>query len=157
MDSLQELYREVILDHTKRPRNYGEMPEATHEAEGHNPLCGDCVTIQLIVANGIVERATFRGSGCAISTASASILTDAVRGKPIDQVEALFQAFRKALTDDAAAVDHENLGELCALLGVREFPMRVKCATLAWHTLSAALTEQGVVVATEEAPHAKSD
>lgn len=154
MDSLQDLYREVILDHTKRPRNYGELPEATHEAEGHNPLCGDCVTIQLVVREGVVERVAFKGTGCAISTASASMLTDAVKGKPVDEVEDMFRQFRDALTKSDHDVDEERLGEFCALLGVKEFPMRVKCATLAWHTLTAALADSDAPVSTEQPTHA---
>jgi len=148
MDHLRELYQEVILDHSKRPRNFAPMPEATHEAEGHNPLCGDCVTIRLHVRDGVVERASFQGTGCAISTASASLLTEAVRGRTADFAKSLFRRFREALTS-GGPVDEDELGDLCVLLGVREFPMRVKCATLAWHTMSAALDGRLDPVSTE--------
>lgn len=144
MSALNEIYQEVILDHYRKPRNYSAMPEANHQAGGHNPLCGDRVTIFLEVEDGIVKNATFQGAGCAISTASASMMTDAVRGKTVEEAQALFRRFHDMLTG-RGAVDsdiEDDLGKLEALAGVREIPIRVKCATLAWHTMKAALESQ---------------
>lgn len=135
-DPLRELYQEVILDHNRRPRNRREMPEATHTGSGDNPLCGDSVTLYLLVEDGAIVDASFVGVGCAISTASASILTEAIRGKTPEEARALFERFHHGVVGDGEPPD---LGEASALLGVREFPMRVKCATLAWHALEAAL------------------
>ncbi len=135
MNEIEELYQEVILDHCRKPRNFGPMPEATHHAEGHNPLCGDQVSVHLVVCDGRVKNACFEGCGCAISTASASIMTELVRGKSAEEIRALASQFREVLMERK---EHE-LGELEVLCGVKEFPMRVKCATLAWHAVSAAL------------------
>lgn len=137
---LRELYQEVIFDHNRRPRNYHGMERPSHVAQGHNPLCGDELTVYLRVEDGVVAEASFVGQGCAISTASASLMTEAVRGKPVDEVEALFQDFHAMLTD--AQPEGRDFGKLQVLSGVKEFPVRVKCATLAWHTLHNAL--QGV-------------
>lgn len=137
-DPLRDLYQEVILDHNRRPRNRREMPEATHSASGDNPLCGDCVTVYLLVEDGKIVDASFVGIGCAISTASASILTEAVRGMTPSEAKAHFDRFHRGVT---GREDDPGLGEAVALLGVREFPMRVKCATLAWHALEAALAD----------------
>lgn len=144
MNELRDLYQEVILDHNREPRNFHAMHGATLRAEGYNPLCGDKVTVYLEVEDGVVKDASFQGSGCAISTASASLMTEAVRGKPLAEVEQLFERVHVLLTggDDAAgaaAADSQRLGKLVVFSGVREFPMRVKCATLAWHTLHAAM------------------
>lgn len=142
---LDELYQEVIMDHARRPRNLRELPMASHRADGHNPLCGDQVTVHLKVEDGVIQEATFTGCGCAISTASASMMTDMVQGKRVDEVRDLARRFRDAL------VEHKEseLGELEVLCGVRNFPMRVKCATLAWHTVCAALDAQAQPVTTE--------
>jgi len=141
MSELREIYQEVILDHYRNPRNFHAMPEASHHATGHNPLCGDRFEIFLQVEDGIVRSATFEGNGCAISTASASLMTEAIKGQPLEEVHRLFNDFHNLLTDpDAdAEASGESLGKLEALSGVRLLPVRIKCATLAWHTLEAAL------------------
>jgi nitrogen fixation NifU-like protein len=142
MADLRELYQEVILDHNKRPRNFKALEGANRTAEGYNPLCGDRLTIYLDVEDGIVRRASFEGAGCAISKASASMMTDSVKGKTVEEAERLFQQFHRMVTsstDEDAPVG--NLGKLSVFAGVREFPARVKCATLAWHTLHAALNQ----------------
>jgi nitrogen fixation NifU-like protein len=140
MSDLRELYQEVILDHSRRPRNFGALADGAHAAHGHNPLCGDRLTVYVELAGGTIANARFVGSGCAISTASASLMTEAVRGRSREEAEALFERFHAAVT---AAPDAEpdlgGLGKLAALAGVREYPVRVKCASLAWHTLRAAL------------------
>jgi nitrogen fixation NifU-like protein len=146
-----ELYQELILDHGRRPRNFRALPGATHEAQGHNPLCGDRVTVYAIVEGGVVKEVAFQGAGCAISQASSSIMTEAVRGRTLAEVEALFGRFHDLVTGRAPDGDGEGegLGKLAAFAGVAEFPMRVKCATLSWHTLRAALAGAGQPVSTE--------
>ncbi|HQR53059.1 MAG TPA: SUF system NifU family Fe-S cluster assembly protein [Burkholderiales bacterium] len=144
MADLRELYQEVIFDHYKRPRNFHALAGADCHAEGHNPLCGDRVTVYLKTRDGVVEDVSFEGSGCAISTASASLMTEVLKGKSLAEVERLFTGFH-AMVTDAAAGAHPELGKLEVLSGVREFPARVKCATLAWHTLNAALHKQDTV------------
>ena len=144
MNDLRELYQEVILDHSKNPRHFREMPEANHHADGHNPLCGDRVTVYLHLAGDVVEDVSFKGAGCSISTASASMMADALRGKKVDEVKALFDRFHDLVTSDPshAAENVEaasELGKLAVFSGVCEFPMRVKCASLPWHTMKAAL------------------
>lgn len=136
-DGLRELYQEVIFDHNRSPRNFHEMADASHRADGHNPLCGDQLTVYARVEGDIVREVSFIGHGCAISTASASLMTEAVRGQTIEHVEALFQDIHAMLTQ---AHPDRDLGKLEVLSGVREFPARVKCATLAWHTLHNAIT-----------------
>jgi nitrogen fixation protein NifU and related proteins len=143
---LRELYQEVILDHSKRPRNFRVLPEASHQAEGFNPLCGDKATIYLLVEDDIVKNATFKGAGCSISTASASMMTEALVGKSRTEAEALFQRFHELLTSDptkAAENAAPELGKLAVFSGVCEFPVRVKCASLPWHTFRAALLGDG--------------
>jgi nitrogen fixation NifU-like protein len=149
MSDLRELYQEVILDHHKKPRNFRKLADPCRHVEGYNPLCGDKVTVYLQVENGRVKDLSFQGSGCAISTASASMMTESLRGKTIPEAEALFRTFHQLLTGDAATVDEGQLGKLAVFAGVREFPMRVKCATLAWHTFSAALAGEKKPVSTE--------
>ena len=146
MDVLTELYQEVILDHNRRPRNFGEPEEFSHDAEGYNPLCGDRVEVYLDVKDGRVADVHFKGNGCAISTASASAMTEAVKGKTLEEIRQLFAEFQRMLTDESAVPE---MGELEAFQGVRRYPVRVKCATLAWHTLKAALEEKGQPVSTE--------
>jgi nitrogen fixation NifU-like protein len=143
MSELRELYQEVILDHNRKPRNFGPIVPCNHKADGHNPLCGDNVTVYLDVEDGMVANVGFEGRGCAISMASASMMTDLVKGKSVADAERLFQSFHHLCTDDEVAAAPEGLEDemdsLQVLAGVREFPMRVKCATLAWHTMNAAL------------------
>ncbi|MBT3223840.1 MAG: SUF system NifU family Fe-S cluster assembly protein [Proteobacteria bacterium] len=145
MSDLRELYQEVILDHNRRPRNFRALEDATHSAAGHNPLCGDNVTVSLILTDGVVTDIAFQGSGCAISTASASLLTEAVKGKTEEEIQAIFGAFQELVTGRDDNPDIEALGKLAVFEGVREFPMRVKCATLAWHTVRAALDNKEAV------------
>jgi len=149
MSDLRELYQEVILDHHKKPRNFRKLEGARH-VEGFNPLCGDKVTVYVLLEGDIVRDVSFQGSGCAISTASASMMTESLKGKTRAEAEALFQSFHDLLTGklspDAGAA---NLGKLQVFSGVREFPVRVKCATLAWHTFHAALEGEDKTVSTE--------
>ena len=147
MSDLSDLYQEVILDHNKRPRNFHVLENANRTAEGYNPLCGDRLTLHLKVVDGVIEAARFEGEGCAISTASASLMTDALKGKTEAEAEALFAVFHALLTGETPA--STTLGKLQVLAGVREFPARVKCATLAWHTLHAALKDRHTPVSTE--------
>lgn len=140
MQDLRELYQSVILDHNRKPRNFARPAHANCEAHGHNPLCGDKLDLFAEVEDGVLRDVGFQGSGCAISKASASLMTEAVKGRSVDEVESLFARFHRVVTSDARTpVDASGLGKLEVLAGVREFPMRVKCATLAWHTLRAAL------------------
>ncbi|MGH9477164.1 MAG: Fe-S cluster assembly sulfur transfer protein SufU [Terriglobales bacterium] len=140
MSQLDDLYRELILDHSRRPRNFGPLPEANRRAEGFNRLCGDRVTVRVDLQGDTVRQVKFEGSGCAISTASASLLTEAVKGKSRAEVEALFQHFHALVTGkDGAAAEAPELGKLAVFAGVSEYPARVKCASLAWHTLRRAL------------------
>lgn len=150
MNELSDLYQQLILDHNARPHNFGEMPDATHQADGYNPLCGDQVTVFVKLDEASrISAVRFSGKGCAISKASASLMTDFLRGKSLDETNAAFEQFR-ALVSGKEDADASVLGKLAALAGVREFPMRVKCATLAWHTLRAALQkEAGAPVTTE--------
>lgn len=144
MADLRELYQEVIFDHYKRPRNFHPLPGADCSAEGHNPLCGDRITVYLKTNDGVIEDVSFEGSGCAISTASASLMTEVLKGRSLADVERLFAEFH-AMVTDAEVGPRPELGKLEVLAGVREFPARVKCATLAWHTLNAALHQQASV------------
>jgi nitrogen fixation protein NifU and related proteins len=136
--NLKELYRDVILDHNKHPRNFGTLESADSSADGHNPLCGDRLTVFLRMAGDRVEDIRFEGKGCAISTASASLMTEAIKGKDKASIEQLFGKVHSLLTQQNAVAD-PSLGKLAALSGVREYPVRVKCASLCWHTLNAAL------------------
>ena len=147
MSDLRDLYQEVILDHSRRPRNFGGLEEANRAARGDNPLCGDNLVLAARVREGRVEDLSFEGSGCAISVASASLMTEAVKGKSVEEAEAMYRSFHHLLTDETpapepggeAAGEAADLGKLEVFSGVREFPIRVKCATLPWHTLHAAL------------------
>lgn len=143
MSELSELYQQVILDHNKKPRNFRKLDPASHQAEGYNPLCGDQLTVYLKVENDRVADVGFEGSGCAISKASASMMTQAVKGKSKEQAETLFQEFHLMVTGELdEEIEENNLGNLKIFAGVREFPVRVKCATLPWHTMHAALNKQ---------------
>ena len=148
MSDLRALYQEIILDHYKNPRHFGEAEGFNRQADGYNPLCGDKVEVTLTVHDGIISDVAFQGEGCAISTASASLMAEALLGKSEAEAKFLFEAFRLLLTRDEAGAG-EELGKLAALSGVREYPMRVKCATLAWHTLQAALEKKDDAVSTE--------
>jgi nitrogen fixation NifU-like protein len=140
---LSDLYQEVILDHNRRPRNFRVLDAPTHHAEGYNPLCGDRLKLFVNIDGGIVTDVAFQGSGCAISKASASLMTDAIKGRTVEEARALFERFHRMVTtppEDAV----EDMGKLSVLAGVREFPVRVKCASLAWHTLKAALEREDI-------------
>lgn len=150
MSELRELYQSTILDHNKKPRNFRVPEHANRRADGHNPLCGDRVTIHLEVQDGVVEDVGFQGSGCAISTASASLMTQAVKGRSVEEALALFDRFHELLAGDSdEEPDMEALGKLAVFAGVREFPVRVKCATLPWHTLRSAALGKDEVAKTE--------
>jgi len=138
-ESLRELYQEVILDHSRHPRRFGPLEHATHKAEGYNPLCGDRLTLYLKMNGDIVEDASFVGCGCAISTASASLMTESLKGKTREQALKIMDQFHELVTTDTQA--SKDLGKLRVFCGVRDYPTRVKCATLAWHTLKHALNE----------------
>lgn len=146
MNDLRDLYQEVIFDHYRQPRNYGPLADANHMAEGYNPLCGDKVKLYLHVENGVIRNARFEGSGCAISIAAASLMTEMIMGKPKEQALDMLHKFHDMVTGAASAVD---MGKLAVLAGVRVFPERVKCATLAWHTMQAALENVQEAVTTE--------
>ncbi len=152
MNDLRDLYEEVILDHNRNPRNYPKNPAGANcHAHGFNPLCGDEFQVHLKVRDGVVEDIGFEGAGCAISTASASLMTQAVKGLSVREAEALFESVHQVLTEEEeTAVDAGDLlGKLAVLVGVKEYPMRVKCATLAWHTMHAALANKDTTVTTE--------
>ncbi len=145
---VRELYQEVILDHSRRPRNFGHLPGCNRVAKGYNPLCGDHISVYLEIADGIVKDAAFEGAGCAISMASASLMTEHMKGASEDEAERLFQCFHRLMTVEGE-VEMDGLERLAVLSGVREFPVRVKCATLPWHTLKAALAKSDSKVSTE--------
>ena len=146
MSDLHELYQETIFDHYRQPRNFGLLKDVNRKAEGYNPLCGDKVTLYLRVEDGVIQDVGFEGSGCAISTASASLMTECLKGKRQDEALQLLNKFHDMVTGDAMT---DDLGKLMVLAGVREFPERVKCATLAWHTMKAALVNPAEPVTTE--------
>ena len=146
---LRDLYQEVILDHNRAPRNFGVLENADLEADGHNPLCGDRLSIAVKVADGVLTDVRFQGSGCAISKASASLMTEGIKGKTLDEARALFDRFHRLVTDQTAPVDDAALGKLAVFAGVRDYPARVKCAILAWHTLRAAVDDNHEMVSTE--------
>jgi len=141
MSDLSDLYQEVILDHNLRPRNFHTLRDASHSAEGYNPLCGDRLTLYLKVNGDTIEDVSFEGAGCAISKASASMMTDALKGRSVAEANALFDRFHRMVTTPPSE-PVEDMGKLSSLAGVREFPVRVKCASLAWHTLKAALSNE---------------
>ncbi len=150
MTDLRDLYQEVLLDHSKRPRNFGVLDDADHTAVGHNPLCGDKVVIYLRMEGDRIAEIRFQGQGCAVSQASASMMTESVKGKTRAEAEALFERFHELLTGkEPDAAEAPELGKLTIFAGVRKYPVRVKCATLAWHTLRAALEQKTETVSTE--------
>lgn len=149
MNDLRTLYQEVIVDHTKSPRNFGPLEHASHHAEGYNPLCGDKLTLFLrIDAQERIEAISFIGEGCSISTASASLMTEALQGKSLTEAAILFKDFHQMITHPDGD-EHERLGKLAVLAGVADYPARVKCATLAWHTFDAAIHQQSTPISTE--------
>jgi len=143
MSELTDLYQEVILDHNRRPRNFHALANASHRAEGYNPLCGDRLTLYLSVSEGVITEAAFEGAGCAISKASASMMTETLKGKTLAEADALFRRFHRMVTTPPDQ-PVEDMGKLSSLAGVREFPIRVKCASLAWHTFKAALANEPI-------------
>ena len=148
---LRELYQQVILDHNKSPRNFKKLENANHTAEGHNPLCGDRISIYLDVEDGIVKDVSFLGSGCAISKASASLMSTIIKGKTIEEAKNIFEKFHDLVTGNLNdEVEIEELGKLAVFAGVKDFPVRVKCASLAWHTMISALNKEEKIVSTEE-------
>ncbi len=149
MFDLKDLYQEVIVDHNRSPRNFGPMDNPDRKLEGFNPLCGDRLTLYLKMTDEQISDISFDGSGCAISVASASMMTDAMKGKTATEAEDIFNNFHELVTTDGSDVDSEKLGKLAALAGVREYPTRVKCATLCWHTLHSALEGSETAISTE--------
>lgn len=150
MSDLRELYQEVILGHSKAPRNFGKLDTATHSGDGFNPLCGDKIHLQLRVRGDVIEDIRFEGSGCAISTASASLMTETLKGKTLAEADAIFEKFHAMVTAPMRqAIDTTSLNKLSVFSGVREFPVRVKCASLAWHTLHNAVHGSGETAKTE--------
>ena len=150
MYDLEDLYQEIVMDHNRRPRNFGHIKNPTNSAEGFNPLCGDQITLQLRLEDGLVSDVAFSGVGCAISKSSASMMTEELKGKTLDHAENLFEAFRKMITRNPGdSYDSDLLGDLEILQGVSRYPARIKCATLAWHTLHSAIHDENNVVSTE--------
>jgi nitrogen fixation protein NifU and related proteins len=149
MTDLRDLYQQMILDHNRNPRNYRELPNATKRVDGYNPLCGDHYTVFVELDGDVIKEITFTGNGCAISKSSASVMTTTVKGKKTEDAEKLFDTFHKLVTGEPAGLSEAELGRLAAFSGVSEFPARVKCATLAWHTLHSALQGEQEVVTTE--------
>lgn len=150
MDDLRELYQQVILDHNRHPKNFGKLDHANRAAEGYNPLCGDRINLYLQVEDGVIKDISFQGAGCAISKASASVMTTVLKGLPIAEAEQLFKKFQKLITAETdATANVDEVGKLAIFAGVREFPLRVKCASLAWHTMLAAVKDESKVVSTE--------
>ena len=148
MSELRELYQEVILEHGRAPRNYGPLPDANRQAVGNNPLCGDRLIVRLKLDDGRVQDVRFEGSGCAISMASASIMTEMLKGRSLEEAREMFERFHNLVTGHGS-IDGDGLDKLAVFAGIQEFPMRVKCATLAWHTLNAALDGVEREVSTE--------
>ena len=149
MSDLSELYQVILLEHNSKPRNYRKVEDANHTADGYNPLCGDQITLYLKVEDDVITDVGFQGVGCAISRASASMMTQSIKGQSVAKATEVFDEFRKMLTEPGAELDYDELGDLETLAGVSEFPTRIKCAILAWHTLRAALDGKGESATTE--------
>jgi nitrogen fixation protein NifU and related proteins len=149
LDHIRDLYQEVVFDHNRNPRNFRVMDDPSRTIDGFNPLCGDRITLFVKLDGSIITDVSFQGSGCAISTASASLMTEIVRGKTEDEAHQLFELFHRITTGQDEVTNFEELGKLAVLAGVRAYPARVKCATLAWHSLEAALNNEGEEVSTE--------
>jgi nitrogen fixation NifU-like protein len=143
MSDLSELYQEILLEHNSKPRNFRKLDQPTQTAEGYNPLCGDRITLYLSLEDNLISDVSFQGSGCAISRASASMLTQSIKGQTVARAQEIFEAFHHMLTEPGAELDYDVLGDLETLSGVVAFPTRIKCAVLAWHTMQAALDGQG--------------
>jgi nitrogen fixation NifU-like protein len=149
MSDLRELYQQVILDHHKKPRNFHKLEDANRQAEGHNPLCGDKIILFLKIEQGTIREVGFQGSGCAISTASASMMTELLKGKTEAEANALFERFHDLVIGKTPVEQQADLGKLAVFAGIKEYPVRIKCAVLCWHTLKAALEQHSETVATE--------
>ena len=149
MSELSDLYQEILLEHNSKPRNFRKLDEPSRTAEGFNPLCGDQITLYLKLADGVIEDVGFQGTGCAISRASASMMTQSIKGKSSAEADGIFEAFHQMITDPDAGIDYEALGDLETLAGVNEYPTRIKCAILAWHTMRSALADDDAPVSTE--------
>ncbi len=149
MSDLNELYQEILLEHNSKPRNFRKLDQANHTADGFNPLCGDQISLYLQVEDGVITDVGFQGTGCAISRASASMMTQSIKGQKLESAEQVFDQFHKMLTAPDAELDYDQLGDLETLAGVAEYPTRIKCAVLAWHTLRAAMEGKSDGVTTE--------
>jgi len=149
MSELSDLYQEILLEHNSKPRNFRKVDEPSRTAEGFNPLCGDQITLYLKLADGVIEDVGFQGTGCAISRASASMMTQSIKGKSLAEADEIFEAFHQMITEPDAEIDYEALGDLETLAGVNEYPTRIKCAILAWHTMRSALADDDAPVSTE--------
>ena len=149
MSGLSDLYQEILLEHNSKPRNFRKVDDPSRTAEGFNPLCGDQITLYLKLADGVIEDVGFQGTGCAISKASASMMTQSIKGKSLAEADEIFEAFHQMITEPDAEIDYEALGDLETLAGVNEYPTRIKCAILAWHTMRSALADGDAPVSTE--------
>ncbi len=149
MSGLSELYQEILLDHNSKPRNFRSVEDPSRTADGYNPLCGDQVTVYLKLSGGLIEDVAFQGVGCAISRASASMMTQSIKGKSLAEADEIFDAFHRMVTEPDSELDSDTLGDLETLSGVNEYPTRIKCAVLAWHTMRSALADDGDTVTTE--------
>jgi len=149
MAGLNDLYQEILLEHNSKPRNFREVEDPTQTSEGFNPLCGDQITLYLKVVDGVIDDVGFQGSGCAISRASASMMTQSIKGQSLERAEEIFDAFHNMITEPDAELDYDTLGDLETLSGINEYPTRIKCAVLAWHTMKAALTGENEGTTTE--------
>ena len=149
MPGLNDLYQEILLEHNSKPRNFREVEEANRTSEGFNPLCGDQITLYLKVVDGVIDDVGFQGSGCAISRASASMMTQSIKGESVAKAQEIFDAFHHMIVEPGAEPDYDTLGDLETLSGINEYPTRIKCAILAWHTMKAALAGEDTPVTTE--------
>ena len=149
MSGLSDLYQEILLEHNNKPRNFRRVEDASSTAEGYNPLCGDQITLYLKVVDDVVEDVGFQGVGCAISRASASMMTQSIKGRKLAEAHEIFDAFHRMITEPDTEPDYDTLGDLETLAGVNEYPTRIKCAILAWHTMRSALHDEGETVTTE--------
>ena len=149
MSGLSDLYQEILLEHNSKPRNFRKVEEANQTSEGYNPLCGDQITLYLKVVDGVIDDVGFQGSGCAISRASASMMTQSIKGQSVERAQEIFDAFHHMITEPGSELDYDTLGDLETLSGINEYPTRIKCAVLAWHTMKAALAGESNEVTTD--------